>query len=57
MIVAKASKAEKNKGLEHLPKKKSSSMGRNAEDMSNSKIDHDVTGEICHGKTKCSSDR
>ena len=45
MIVAKASKSEKNKGLEHLPKKKSSSMPgrRNAEDMSNSKIDHDVT--------------
>ena len=48
MIVAKASKAEKNKGLEHLPKKKSSSMPgrRNAEDMSNSKIDHDVTGRF-----------
>ena len=48
MIVAKASKAEKNKGLEHLPKKKSSSMlgRRNAEDMSNSKIDHDVTGRF-----------
>ena len=48
MIVAKASKTEKNKGLEHLPKKKSSSMPgrRNAEDMSNSKIDHDVTGRF-----------
>ena len=48
MVVAKASKAEKNKGLEHLPKKKSSSMPgrRNAEDMSNSKIDHDVTGRF-----------
>jgi len=48
MIVAKASKAEKNKGLEHLPKKKSSSMPgrRNAEDMSNSKIDNDVTGRF-----------
>ena len=48
MIVAKASKIEKNKGLEHLPKKKSSSMPgrRNAEDMSNSKIDHDVTGRF-----------
>ena len=48
MIVAKASKAEKNKGLDHLPKKKSSSMPgrRNAEDMSNSKIDHDVTGRF-----------
>jgi len=48
MIVAKAGKAEKNKGLEHLPKKKSSSMPgrRNAEDMSNSKIDHDVTGRF-----------
>jgi len=48
VIVPKASKAEKNKGLEHLPKKKSSSMPgrRNAEDMSNSKIDHDVTGRF-----------
>ena len=48
MIVPKASKSEKNKGLEHLPKKKSSSMPgrRNAEDMSNSKIDHDVTGRF-----------
>ena len=48
MIVAKASKAEKNKGREQLPKKKSSSMPgrRNAEDMSNSKIDNDVTGRF-----------
>ena len=40
VIVPKASKAEKNKGLEHLPKKKSSSMPgrRNAEDMSLSLI-------------------
>ena len=49
MIVAKASKAEKNKGLEHLPKKEKffNALGRrNAEDMSNSKIDHDVTGRF-----------
>ena len=48
MIVPKASKSEKNKGLDKLPKKKSSSMpGRRlAEDMSNSKIDNDVTGRF-----------
>ena len=48
MIVPKASKSEKNKGLDKLPKKKSSSMpGRRlAEDMSNFKIDHDVTGRF-----------
>ena len=46
MIVAKASKAEKNKGLEHLPKKFFNVSRRNAEDMSNSKIDHDVTGRF-----------
>jgi len=45
---AKASKAERNAGLEGLPKIPASSMSgrRDANDMSQSKIDNDVTGRF-----------
>lgn len=46
---AKASRAERNAGLEGMEKKLASSMPgrRNADDMSQSKTDHDVTGRFC----------
>ena len=44
----KVSKAERNKGLDHLPTKKTSSMSgrRDPHDMEKSKIDNDVTGRF-----------
>ena len=46
--IAKASKKERNAGLEGLPKKAASSMSgrRDAGNMSDSKIDNDVTGRF-----------
>ena len=44
----KVSKTERNKGLDHLPTKKTSSMSgrRDPHDMEKSKIDNDVTGRF-----------